>query len=66
MNLINKTSRLAGASNTEMSDWGTRQEIYSGDGIRLKVPGYHPVPQQVPYGAEVEGVYFDGYPQIVK
>ena len=49
-----------------MSDWGIRQEIYSGDGIRLKVPGYHPVPQQVPYGTEVEGVYFDGYPQIVK
>ena len=40
--------------------------IYSGDSVRLTIKGYVPSPQSVPHGTNVKGVYFDGYPQIVK
>ena len=40
--------------------------IYRGDDIRIRVKGYKPVGQPVPYGTNVKGVYFDGYPQLVK
>jgi hypothetical protein len=42
------------------------KNIYSGDAARLTVKGYEPTAQAVPYGANVKGIYFDGYPQIVK
>lgn len=40
--------------------------IYRGDDIRVRPKGYKPVGQPIPPGTEVKGVYFDGYPQIVK
>jgi hypothetical protein len=40
--------------------------IYSGDSVELRIKGYVPSPSIVPYGRDVKGVYFDGYPQIVK
>lgn len=40
--------------------------IYNGNEITVRVKGYKPVGQPVPYGTDVKGVYFDGYPQIVK
>jgi len=43
-----------------------RQSIYSGDSIRVKIKGYKPFPQPIPFGTNVEGVHFDGYPQIIK
>jgi len=42
------------------------QSTYSGDSIRINVKGYKPAPHPVPYGTKVEGMLFDGYPQIVK
>ena len=42
------------------------QSIYSGDSVKVRVQGHVPSPSPVPYGTDVEGVYFDGYPQIVK
>ena len=45
-----------------------RITIYNGDEIRpiLPLSENWPVAEPVPYGTDVEGVYFDGYPQIVK
>ena len=40
--------------------------VYKPDSIGLMIPGYEPQPQAVPYGTKVDGVYFDGYPQVVK
>jgi predicted acyl esterase len=40
--------------------------IYRGDDMRVRVKGYRPVAQPVPDGTNVKGVYFDGYPQIIK
>jgi putative CocE/NonD family hydrolase len=42
------------------------QNTYSGDAIRYNIKDYSPSPQTIPHGANVEGVLFDGYPQIVK
>ena len=39
---------------------------YRTDDMALRVKGYRPFGQPVPYGTNVKGVYFDGYPQIVK
>jgi len=44
----------------------TRASIYNGDSFKFRVKDYVPVTQQVPHGSNVEGVYFDGYPQIIK
>jgi hypothetical protein len=43
-----------------------RQSVFSGDSFRIRIKGYEPFPQKAPYGAEIEGVLFDGYPQLVK
>jgi predicted acyl esterase len=43
-----------------------RQGVYSGDSLNFNLKDYTPSPQQIPYGANVEGVLFDGYPQLVK
>ncbi len=44
----------------------TRASVYNGDSVRVRVKDYEPVAQPVPYGSNVDSVYFDGYPQIVK
>lgn len=44
----------------------TLLSTYSADSIRIRVKDYEPFPQPVRHGTEVVGVYFDGYPQIVK
>lgn len=43
-----------------------RVSIYSADEIKAVLSGYIPSAQTVPYGAEIDGVYFDGYPQLTK
>ena len=40
--------------------------IYHSDDITIRVKGYKHIAQVIPYGTDVKGVYFDGYPQIVK
>ena len=42
------------------------QNVYSGDSVRINIKGYKPEPHPVPYGTNVKGILFDGYPQIVK
>ena len=44
----------------------SKPNIYSGDSARVTIKGYVPSPQAISYGADVKGIYFDGYPQIVK
>ena len=44
----------------------SKADVYSSDSVRLTIKGLVPSPQSVPYGTKVKGVYFDGYPQIVK
>ena len=41
-------------------------KIYHGDDIKLKPKGLKIFGQPVPKGTDVKGVYFDGYPQIIK
>ncbi|MBN2033396.1 MAG: CocE/NonD family hydrolase [Deltaproteobacteria bacterium] len=43
-----------------------KQSVYLGDSIRYNIKDYRPIPVRIPYGAEVEGSLFDGYPQLVK
>jgi len=43
-----------------------RQSVYSGDEARVVIEGYKPRAAPVPVGTPVEGVLFDGYPQLVK
>ena len=40
--------------------------VYDGDTIKVTIKGLVPVGFPVPYGTNVKGVCFDGYPQIVK
>ncbi len=42
------------------------QKIYSGDAASLMIKGLEVKPSPVPYGTDVKGVYFDGYPQLIK
>jgi uncharacterized protein len=42
------------------------QKVYSGDSAGIVIKGLVPAPARIPYGTEVKGVYFDGYPQIIK
>lgn len=51
---------------TQTPQQNPRVSIYSGNKIQAHVSGYIPHPQAVPFGADVDGVYFDGYPQIIK
>ncbi|WP_258360374.1 CocE/NonD family hydrolase [Moorella sulfitireducens] len=55
-----------GFNNHDSSSKQSRVSIYSADSMSVVVSGYIPSPQPVPYGTNVKGVYFDGYPQIVK
>lgn len=43
-----------------------RVSVYSGNEIQAHIANYTPAPEIVPYGTEIKGVYFDGYPQITK
>jgi len=43
-----------------------RASIYLADEIQGVLSGFVPSAQAVPYGSDVEDVYFDGYPQIIK
>jgi len=49
-----------------MDSKSSRISIYQGDEIRPRLKGHKRVSQAIPYGTDVKGVYFDGYPQIVK
>lgn len=44
----------------------SRVSIYSGCEVQGHVAGFTPAAQAVPYGTDVKGMYFDGYPQIIK
>ena len=44
----------------------TPVSIYDGDSFKVTIKGYVPSGQPVPYGTNVMGMYFDGYPQLVK
>lgn len=43
-----------------------RITIYHADDIRPRLKDYRPQAQPIPYGTNIQGVYFDGYPQITK
>jgi predicted acyl esterase len=43
-----------------------QENIYCGDSLRVRIKDYKPFPQTVPYGTNVQGIYFDGYPQLIK
>jgi hypothetical protein len=43
-----------------------QQDRYSGDSIAITVKGYRPSARAIRFGEPVDGVYFEGYPQIVK
>ena len=45
---------------------GIKKHIFSGDEYRVTIKGLDPVGEVVPYGTDVQGKYFNGYPQIVK
>ena len=49
-----------------MQNQTTRHEIYRSDELKFIQENYTAQPQKIPYGTDVEGVYFDGYPQIIK
>jgi putative CocE/NonD family hydrolase len=49
-----------------MTDRNMRAEIYSGNDVQSHVAGYVPEAQEISFGSAVEGIYFDGYPQIIK
>jgi predicted acyl esterase len=42
-----------------------RTTIHHGDEIRPRIKDYKPFAQPVPYGTDIKGVYFDGYPKLV-
>ncbi len=44
----------------------SRVSVYSGNELQAHIPHYTPKPEAVPYGAPTTGVYFDGYPQVIK
>lgn len=41
-------------------------QVFREDENRLIIPGSEPKASPVPWGTDVEGVYFDGYPQLIK
>ena len=52
--------------NDQMAHIIEGQSIYRGDSIKIVIENYRPFPQQISFGSEVEGVLFDGYPQLIK
>jgi hypothetical protein len=49
-----------------MTTKSSRATIYHADEIRPRLKNYKPFPQAVASDAKVKGIYFDGYPKIVK
>ncbi len=49
-----------------MNEKTTRQEIYSGDMLTLQRVGQRARAEKVPFGSELEGRLFDGYPELIK
>ena len=49
-----------------MNNNKSRQEIYNGDSFVVQRVGRMAKAQKVPYGEDVEGRLFDGYPEIIK
>lgn len=49
-----------------MKNETTRHEIYNGNDLKFIIEGYTAKPQQIPFGTDIEGVFFDGYPQLIK
>jgi len=49
-----------------MASKPTRVSIYHGDEVRPRLKDYKPFGQPIPYGTDVKGIFFDGYPQITK
>ena len=43
-----------------------RVEIYDSNALQIHLKDYTPNAEPVPYGTDVEGRYFDGYPQVIK
>jgi len=41
-------------------------KVYRADEIKIRIKGYKPSPERLPPGTRVKGMYFNGYPQIVK
>jgi predicted acyl esterase len=44
----------------------SEQDVYWGDSIKYNIKDYKPFAQPVPFGTNVRGMLFDGYPQVVK
>jgi hypothetical protein len=42
------------------------QDIYRGDSLSYNIKNYRPSAQEVPYGTDVKGALFEGYPQLIK
>jgi hypothetical protein len=59
-------SKSVSTRDTTTHSSSTTVSVYQPDEIQLLVPGYKPEPSPVPFGSKVDGVYFDGYPQIIK
>lgn len=44
----------------------TRQKVYNADELVVQRKNQFATAEKVPYGTNVEGMYFDGYPEIIK
>lgn len=44
----------------------TKTTVYHGDSVRIRLKDYVPAAQLVPYDTDIQGMYFDGYPQLLK
>lgn len=44
----------------------TRQKVYNADELVVQLKNQFATAEKVPYGTDVKGVYFDGYPEIIK
>lgn len=49
-----------------MSNQTTRQQVYDANKLIVQRKNQFATAEKVPYGANVAGVYFDGYPEIIK
>lgn len=55
-----------GSTEHDLTNQNPRVSVYKGDEINAAIKGYVPKPERVPEGSNIQGVYFDGYPQIIK
>jgi uncharacterized protein len=49
-----------------MNSQSSRVSIYRGDEIRPRLKDHKRFAQPVPYGTDIKGVFFEGYPQITR